>query len=66
MDTLINRDETFGPIVPLLTVDGDDHALDGDALLNAFLLQGAGLLLREHECQQRQPRCHLVVLDSHR
>ena len=28
VDTLINRDETFGPIVPLLTVDGDDHALE--------------------------------------
>lgn len=27
-DTLINRDETFGPIVPLITVDGDDHALE--------------------------------------
>jgi acyl-CoA reductase-like NAD-dependent aldehyde dehydrogenase len=26
-DTLINRDETFGPIVPLITVDGDDDAL---------------------------------------
>jgi acyl-CoA reductase-like NAD-dependent aldehyde dehydrogenase len=26
-DTLINRDETFGPIVPLITVDGDDEAL---------------------------------------
>lgn len=28
VDTLINRDETFGPIVPLITVDGDDHALE--------------------------------------
>ncbi len=27
-DTLINRDETFGPIVPLITVDGDDQALE--------------------------------------
>jgi acyl-CoA reductase-like NAD-dependent aldehyde dehydrogenase len=27
VDTLINRDETFGPIVPLITVDGDDEAL---------------------------------------
>jgi acyl-CoA reductase-like NAD-dependent aldehyde dehydrogenase len=27
LDTLINRDETFGPIVPLITVDGDDEAL---------------------------------------
>src|SRR5436190_23418147 len=26
-DTLINRDETFGPIVPLITVDDDDEAL---------------------------------------
>jgi succinate-semialdehyde dehydrogenase/glutarate-semialdehyde dehydrogenase len=26
-DTLINRDETFGPIVPLISVDGDDQAL---------------------------------------
>ena len=26
-DTLINRDETFGPIVPLITVEGDDEAL---------------------------------------
>jgi acyl-CoA reductase-like NAD-dependent aldehyde dehydrogenase len=26
-DTLINRDETFGPIVPLIAVDGDDDAL---------------------------------------
>src|ERR671922_230568 len=26
-DTLINRDETFGPIVPLISVDGDDDAL---------------------------------------
>jgi acyl-CoA reductase-like NAD-dependent aldehyde dehydrogenase len=26
-DTLINSDETFGPIVPLITVDDDDHAL---------------------------------------
>ena len=26
-DTLINRDETFGPIVPLITVSGDDEAL---------------------------------------
>jgi acyl-CoA reductase-like NAD-dependent aldehyde dehydrogenase len=25
--TLINRDETFGPIVPLITVDSDDEAL---------------------------------------
>jgi acyl-CoA reductase-like NAD-dependent aldehyde dehydrogenase len=28
IDTLINRDETFGPIVPLITVDGDDQALE--------------------------------------
>jgi succinate-semialdehyde dehydrogenase/glutarate-semialdehyde dehydrogenase len=28
VDTLINRDETFGPIVPLILVDGDDHALE--------------------------------------
>jgi acyl-CoA reductase-like NAD-dependent aldehyde dehydrogenase len=27
IDTLINRDETFGPIVPLITVDSDDEAL---------------------------------------
>jgi acyl-CoA reductase-like NAD-dependent aldehyde dehydrogenase len=27
LDTLINRDETFGPIVPLIVVDGDDEAL---------------------------------------
>jgi acyl-CoA reductase-like NAD-dependent aldehyde dehydrogenase len=27
MDTLINRDETFGPIVPVITVSGDDEAL---------------------------------------
>jgi acyl-CoA reductase-like NAD-dependent aldehyde dehydrogenase len=27
VDTLINRDETFGPIVPLITVGGDDEAL---------------------------------------
>jgi acyl-CoA reductase-like NAD-dependent aldehyde dehydrogenase len=27
VDTLINRDETFGPIVPLITVDDDDEAL---------------------------------------
>jgi acyl-CoA reductase-like NAD-dependent aldehyde dehydrogenase len=27
LDTLINRDETFGPIVPLITVEGDDEAL---------------------------------------
>jgi acyl-CoA reductase-like NAD-dependent aldehyde dehydrogenase len=27
LDTLINRDETFGPIVPLIRVDGDDQAL---------------------------------------
>jgi succinate-semialdehyde dehydrogenase/glutarate-semialdehyde dehydrogenase len=26
-DTLINRDETFGPIVPLITVQDDDEAL---------------------------------------
>jgi acyl-CoA reductase-like NAD-dependent aldehyde dehydrogenase len=26
-DTLINRDETFGPIVPLITVENDDDAL---------------------------------------
>jgi succinate-semialdehyde dehydrogenase/glutarate-semialdehyde dehydrogenase len=26
-DTLINRDETFGPIVPVIAVDGDDQAL---------------------------------------
>ncbi len=26
-DTLANRDETFGPIVPLISVDGDDDAL---------------------------------------
>jgi succinate-semialdehyde dehydrogenase/glutarate-semialdehyde dehydrogenase len=26
-DTLINRDETFGPIVPLITVSSDDEAL---------------------------------------
>jgi acyl-CoA reductase-like NAD-dependent aldehyde dehydrogenase len=26
-DTLINRDETFGPIVPLIEVDGDDEAI---------------------------------------
>ena len=26
-DTLVNRDETFGPIVPLISVDGDDDAL---------------------------------------
>jgi succinate-semialdehyde dehydrogenase/glutarate-semialdehyde dehydrogenase len=26
-DTLVNREETFGPIVPLITVDGDDEAL---------------------------------------
>jgi succinate-semialdehyde dehydrogenase/glutarate-semialdehyde dehydrogenase len=28
LDTLINRDETFGPIVPLIEVAGDDEALD--------------------------------------
>ena len=28
VDTLINRDETFGPIVPLILVDGDDHAIE--------------------------------------
>ena len=28
VDTLINDDETFGPIVPLILVDGDDHALE--------------------------------------
>jgi succinate-semialdehyde dehydrogenase/glutarate-semialdehyde dehydrogenase len=27
LDTLINRDETFGPIVPLITVANDDEAL---------------------------------------
>ncbi len=27
VDTLINRDETFGPIVPVITVSGDDEAL---------------------------------------
>jgi acyl-CoA reductase-like NAD-dependent aldehyde dehydrogenase len=27
VDTLINRDETFGPIVPLITVSGDEEAL---------------------------------------
>src|SRR5919108_1602469 len=27
LDTLINRDETFGPIVPLIRVAGDDEAL---------------------------------------
>jgi acyl-CoA reductase-like NAD-dependent aldehyde dehydrogenase len=27
IDTLINRDETFGPIVPLITVQDDDDAL---------------------------------------
>ena len=27
-DTLINRDETFGPIVPLISVTGDDQALE--------------------------------------
>jgi succinate-semialdehyde dehydrogenase/glutarate-semialdehyde dehydrogenase len=27
VDTLINRDETFGPIVPLITVDSDEEAL---------------------------------------
>lgn len=27
LDTLINRDETFGPIVPLITVAGDDEAI---------------------------------------
>ena len=27
VDTLINRDETFGPIVPLVRVSGDDEAL---------------------------------------
>jgi acyl-CoA reductase-like NAD-dependent aldehyde dehydrogenase len=26
-DTLINHDETFGPIVPVIAVDGDDQAL---------------------------------------
>jgi len=26
-DTLVSRDETFGPIVPLIAVDGDDDAL---------------------------------------
>src|SRR5215210_2602267 len=28
VDTLINRDETFGPIVPLILVDGDEQALE--------------------------------------
>jgi len=27
VDTLINEDETFGPIVPLIEIDGDDEAL---------------------------------------
>jgi acyl-CoA reductase-like NAD-dependent aldehyde dehydrogenase len=27
VDTLINRDETFGPIVPVIVVEGDDEAL---------------------------------------
>ena len=27
IDTLINRDETFGPIVPLITVADDDEAI---------------------------------------
>jgi succinate-semialdehyde dehydrogenase/glutarate-semialdehyde dehydrogenase len=27
-DTMINRDETFGPIVPLISVNGDDQALE--------------------------------------
>jgi succinate-semialdehyde dehydrogenase/glutarate-semialdehyde dehydrogenase len=27
LDTLINRDETFGPIVPLIRVEGDDQAV---------------------------------------
>jgi succinate-semialdehyde dehydrogenase/glutarate-semialdehyde dehydrogenase len=27
VDTLINRDETFGPIVPLISVAGDDEAI---------------------------------------
>ena len=27
VDTLINEDETFGPIVPVITVSGDDEAL---------------------------------------
>ena len=26
-DTLVGREETFGPIVPLITIDGDDDAL---------------------------------------
>ena len=29
LDTLVNREETFGPIVPLVTVDSDDEALAG-------------------------------------
>jgi acyl-CoA reductase-like NAD-dependent aldehyde dehydrogenase len=28
LDTLINRDETFGPIVPLITVGSDEEALE--------------------------------------
>jgi acyl-CoA reductase-like NAD-dependent aldehyde dehydrogenase len=27
LDTLVNREETFGPIVPLITVDSDDEAI---------------------------------------
>jgi succinate-semialdehyde dehydrogenase/glutarate-semialdehyde dehydrogenase len=40
VDTLINRDETFGPIVPLVRVSGDDEALSiaNDSYLG---LQGA-------------------------
>jgi succinate-semialdehyde dehydrogenase/glutarate-semialdehyde dehydrogenase len=28
LDTLVNQDETFGPIVPLITVDGDEQAIE--------------------------------------
>ena len=44
VDTLINHDETFGPIVPVITVSGDDEAL---AVANDSHLGPAGRRLHE-------------------
>ncbi|MEX2211818.1 MAG: aldehyde dehydrogenase family protein [Gaiellaceae bacterium] len=65
-DTLINRDETFGPIVPLIRVNGDEEALAvaNDSYLGLQAAVYTRSLKRAFEYVQQLRVGNVVVNDS--
>jgi acyl-CoA reductase-like NAD-dependent aldehyde dehydrogenase len=66
VDTLINRDETFGPIVPVITVDSDDEALAvaNDSYLGLQAAVYTGSLKRAFRYLDNLQVGNVVVNDS--